>query len=245
MATSNTGSLNYTIPSGGAGSYYAVVQASAANQGIRAQYLLNANVVDGVPPTLTSTSLPSPGESTDALLSQITLNFSESLAAATVTNAANYSLTDGQGNSYALVPASYAGGPFETLAIANGPLQPGTYTLNVAAGDDRPRPECPGRVSAQFGVVQVPGFVTESEPNNTVATAMPLATPLAMADGSFSTGNSYSTSGTSQYFVATAALRGAGHPLDLVTANEGSDTISVLLGNGDGTFQPPSPTRSA
>ncbi len=28
------------------------------------------------------------------------------------------------------------------------------------------------------------------------------------------------------------------HKLDIVTANSGSNTVSVLLGNGDGTFQP-------
>ena len=38
--------------------------------------------------------------------------------------------------------------------------------------------------------------------------------------------------------VVTAALRGAGQPLDLVVANFGSNTVSVLLGKGDGTFQP-------
>jgi hypothetical protein len=31
---------------------------------------------------------------------------------------------------------------------------------------------------------------------------------------------------------------GRSGPLDVVTANPGSDTVSVLLGNGDGTFQP-------
>src|SRR5208283_1306462 len=75
-----------------------------------------------------------PGESTNALVGQFTLNFSETLAAATVTNPANYSLTDSHDNSYALVPASYNGGLSETLTITNGPLQPGSYTLNVGSG---------------------------------------------------------------------------------------------------------------
>src|SRR5690348_11445210 len=36
--------------------------------------------------------------------------------------------------------------------------------------------------------------------------------------------------------VVTGAFRGAGHPLDLAVANTGNNTVSVLLGNADGTF---------
>ena len=36
--------------------------------------------------------------------------------------------------------------------------------------------------------------------------------------------------------VAVADVNGDGKP-DLVVANDSSDTVSVLLGNGDGTFQ--------
>ena len=44
--------------------------------------------------------------------------------------------------------------------------------------------------------------------------------------------------GVSPVAMATARLRGAGHPLDLVTVNAGSDSISVLLGDGAGGFAP-------
>ena len=37
--------------------------------------------------------------------------------------------------------------------------------------------------------------------------------------------------------MQVADLNGDGIP-DIVTANYGSDTVSVLLGTGDGTFQP-------
>src|SRR4029077_13637722 len=37
--------------------------------------------------------------------------------------------------------------------------------------------------------------------------------------------------------IAVGDFNGDGH-LDLVTGNEGSSTMSVLLGNGDGTFRP-------
>ena len=42
--------------------------------------------------------------------------------------------------------------------------------------------------------------------------------------------------GSSPYSVATGDFNGDGKP-DLVTANAGSNSVSVLLGNGDGTFQ--------
>ncbi len=37
--------------------------------------------------------------------------------------------------------------------------------------------------------------------------------------------------------VVTGAFRGAGHPLDLAVASYGGTSVSVLLGNADGTFQ--------
>jgi hypothetical protein len=42
--------------------------------------------------------------------------------------------------------------------------------------------------------------------------------------------------GVGPYSVTTGDLDGDGD-LDLAVANLGSDTVSVLLGNGDGTFQ--------
>ncbi len=45
------------------------------------------------------------------------------------------------------------------------------------------------------------------------------------------------TVGTQPFFVGVADLNGDGK-LDLITANSGSNNVSVLLGNGDGTFAP-------
>ena len=42
--------------------------------------------------------------------------------------------------------------------------------------------------------------------------------------------------GNTPSFIATAALRGNGTFNDLIVANSADNTVSVLLGNGDGTF---------
>ena len=61
-----------------------------------------------------------------------------------------------------------------------------------------------------------------------------LAAPAA-ADPLFSRASSFDT-GRYPRGVAIADLDGDGH-LDLVTANQAANTVSILLGNGDGTFR--------
>ena len=67
---------------------------------------------------------------------------------------------------------------------------------------------------------------------------------LGNGDGTFQPRVTYATP-SSPYSIATADLNGDGN-LDLVTANPDTEnagidnTLSVLLGNGDGTFQPQS-----
>jgi hypothetical protein len=58
----------------------------------------------------------------------------------------------------------------------------------------------------------------------------------AIGTGRFDSGASYSV-GSTPYSVSTGDFNGDG-VLDLVTADYGSDTTSVMLGLGNGTFAP-------
>ncbi len=65
-----------------------------------------------------------------------------------------------------------------------------------------------------------------------------LSVLLGNGDGTFQTAASYKSGGISTMSVAVADMNGDGKP-DLLAANWGSrNTVTVLLGNGDGTFQP-------
>src|SRR5204862_57586 len=90
----------------------------------------------------------------------------------------------------------------------------------------------------QFTITGVSGFVFESRSNDTPQTATSLSlTPNNNPDGSFAVSGGYGV-GSNPYFVA-AGLLNADTNLDLVTANNNSDNVSVRLGNGDGTFGAP------
>jgi hypothetical protein len=61
-------------------------------------------------------------------------------------------------------------------------------------------------------------------------------------DGTFHVGNTYSTGvGTAPFTVATADFNRDNKP-DLAVVNQHGNSVSLFLGNGDGTFQPPAGT---
>jgi hypothetical protein len=70
-----------------------------------------------------------------------------------------------------------------------------------------------------------------------------IAVLLGNGDGTFQTARNYYSGGVNPFSIAVADINGDGKP-DLVVANRGDSngntnngTVSVLLGNGDGTFQ--------
>ncbi|MGB8322499.1 MAG: choice-of-anchor D domain-containing protein, partial [Candidatus Acidiferrum sp.] len=84
------------------------------------------------------------------------------------------------------------------------------------------------------------GWITVKNPNSIVPLSnlafLPVANPtttLNMAQSTYSTGTS------SAYSLAQGDFNADGK-LDIVVSNYSSGTVAVFLGNGDGTFQPPS-----
>ncbi|MBC8003592.1 MAG: pre-peptidase C-terminal domain-containing protein, partial [Opitutaceae bacterium] len=129
----------------------------------------------------------------------------------------------------------YTGGLIASLRIVDGPLQPGNYRFTVTtAVQDRAGNNLAAAVVRFFTIATVPGFPIEGRNNDSFATATSLsASPTATPDGSFAL-SGYLGVGINPYFVTGGRLDG-GTNLDLVSANISSDTISVMLGRGDGT----------
>ncbi len=114
--------------------------------------------------------------------------------------------------------------PTTTTLAATG--NPGSYTLTgtvVGLGVSVPTPT--GSVS----------IIDQTNSNAVLGTA-PLGT-VAPAQTLVAASGSPLTTGTAPYAVATGDFNGDGFT-DLAVENYTSDTVSVFLGNGDGTFKP-------
>ena len=115
FATNQTGALNFTVVSNGV--YYVRVAGTGAT-GLRAQYLLNVYVIDGVPPLVTSISLPADGSTNTGIIDRITLNFSEEINPSL--NRLNRSVSFFGANAYQITDISTTWAAAEAQAASLG-----------------------------------------------------------------------------------------------------------------------------
>ncbi|MGN6385042.1 MAG: FG-GAP-like repeat-containing protein, partial [Verrucomicrobiota bacterium] len=209
-----------------------------------AQYILDIDLGDTAPPTITSVNLPVEGSSTTFVNPAFTIGFSEDMSMATVTNAVNYELRsagiDGQfGNGddqfYTVQCLGYSSGLSANYIITDGPLQPGNYRFTIKTGiQDRSGSPLEAAYIRNFQVTSLAGYVRESRDK-----AVSLSpTLLSSADGSFGAILSSARGGNNPWDLVVGKIDGDNH-LDVITANGGSDNVSVYLGKGDGTFSAP------
>jgi hypothetical protein len=113
-----------------------------------------------------------------------------------------------------LPPVAYDSGGYTASFVAVGDVN-GDGKLDLVVGNECARSGCPN--GAAVGVL------------------------LGNGDGTFQPAVTYPTGGNSGPFfpvsIAIADVNGD-HKPDLVVVNGGSNTVGVLLGNGNGTFQP-------
>jgi len=124
----------------------------------------------------------------------------------------------GNGDGTFQAPSSYAMGAYPAAIVAgdfNGDSQPDLAIANA---------NCPLGIGPNFAF--------------TSCTAGSVTVLLGEGQGLFGgTPVGASAAGIAPVFLLPVDLNGDGKP-DVVVVNQGDDTVSVLLGNGDGTFKP-------
>ena len=243
LAASTTGHLNFTAVTDG---FYYVRVVGLNDRSIRAQYLLTVTVNDAVAPVVTSDTLPAEGTTITSVYDRFNLGFSEDMAAATVNDPNNIEIRsagpDGVFDSaddvfYHVASPGYSSGLSVGYRIADGPLQPGSYrvTLIDPGLTDRVGNPLAAPYVRTFAVAGVAPYILENRSNDSFATPTSLSTTPGTAPSGTFLYDWNGGVGNNPYDVATADLNADGK-LDLVTANIGSNTVSIYLGNGDGTF---------
>jgi hypothetical protein len=249
-------SLNYVVPAGKAGNYYARIRPSSG-AGMFAQYQLTLTLADTDNPVITSDTLPAEGSTVTDFFGDFQLTFSENLLASTVNNASNYDLravgadglfgtADDETYTVALVTA-YTTGLNARYRVTDGPLQPGLYRLQVKTGlQDLYGNPLSSVYTRTFTISGVAGYVLESRSNETFATATSLgalapdgAGLLGRARGQISTTTdldyfSFTANANDRVIITTEnAGRGAGTGLYYrVYGPSQAEVTTLTAGNG-------------
>lgn len=234
------GNLSYTVT--GDGVHY--VRVESTNRNLRAQYLLNFVISDGVLPAISGTSLPSENAATTEVLDRFSLSFSEDLAPLSVSNSANYELRsagadDAFGTAddalYQVATTGYTIGLSASYLVVDGPVRPGKARLTVSNLQDRAGNTMSPAYTRNFRVDNVGSYIVESGANYSGGTATRLGTSTA-TNGSGALGWISSTSVGSNPQNIAAGRFNSDTNLDVVVANWSSDTISICTNNGLGQF---------
>jgi hypothetical protein len=245
MVAPGDGPLQFTLGEGDAASYRLRVHSNQRSTG--ALYQVAVAIEDVTPPFVTSNSLPAEGSTVIFPPPAFSLGFSEDMLASSVRDAGNYELRsagpngvfdDGDDVIYTLAPDNYTSGLNATIRIVDGPLQEGEYRFTAGTGlcdlFERPLGEVHVR---HFRIEGVPGYVTESRDNNSIATADILSGNNTQGgfDGSYAVQPAFSSGGSAPISLLLPDLNGDGHQ-DLVVSHRDSANLAVRLGVGDGTF---------
>jgi hypothetical protein len=143
----------------------------------------------------------------------------------------------------AVVPGAFAGGGHSDLAVYS--QQQSSVSMFLGNGDGTFQPQLPESIQAGlFPYSLVAGDFTGSGRLGLAArdTGQSTAVTLGNGDGTFQS-PLFATAGPSPSYVFDSQSIVAGDfngdgRLDLAAPNQSTNTVSVLLGNGDGTFQP-------
>jgi len=247
-ASAGVATLNHTVAVGQAGNYHARIRANSGAD-LYGLYWLSIVVADTQAPTITADTLPAEGATVTNFFDAFTLTFSENFQATSVNNLAHYDLraagTDGVFDTgddvgYALaLSGAYATGLSQAYAVTDGPLQPGQYRFRATTGlRDLYLNPLAASYTRTFTIAGVAPYIFESRSNNTFATATVLAAGgigSAFSGSYEETAPTYATGGNNPYDLATGDINADGRP-DLVTSNWSAGSVSVFLGQADGTF---------
>ena len=149
-----------------------------------AQYILNVDLSDTLPPLITAVGLPDDGSTNSTILDTFTVSFSKDMLASAVTDPATYELRGagddgilGTGDDivYTVQCDGYTSGLSAAYHIIDGPLQPGLNQFTIATAiQDRSSNPMAAPYIRTFTIGPVTGFTLETRNNDSAANATPI-----------------------------------------------------------------------